>query len=372
MLKWFFVMLLFVASVDLAACPLCLGAFNASAAEQLLDTQHAVLARPSAIGDSYRVVAVIKGTRPAAGVIAGAAVHFKSEIPAKGKTLLLVRDDSLPMWVSVGAIGVDHAGWLRQLAAGKHPDEMSAAEWRARVILMLPYLENPEPLVADIAYGEFGGAPYATLLTVKPRLSAAAIRGWLADPELASRQPVYLLLLGIAGNAQDADRLERQLAAAWRAGDATNLGAMIAADLQLRGPARMAWVDAAYMRDHKRTTPELEAALLALSVHGTSNVSIPRERVIESYRLFMNEHRDIAGFVARDLAAWQYWDAVPAYVALLRSDVRQQYPSLVASVMYVRQSPGGAAIELPSPQVKAAEQSTAVLRNARTIPMQPQ
>ena len=372
MTRWFFMVVLFAAIGDLAACPLCLGAFNASAAEQLLDAQHAVLARPNADGGSYRVVAVIKGARPAGGTIAGAAVHFKGATPDNGKTLLLVRDDTLPMWVSVGAIGLEHAGLLRQLAAGKHPVEMSAAEWRARAALMLPYLENPEPLIAEIAYGEFTGAPYATLLTVKSRLSAAAIRGWLADPQLASRQPLYLLLLGIAGNAQDADRLERQLAAAWRAGDATNLGSMIAADLQLRGPARMAWVDAAYMRDHKRTTPELEAALLALSVHGTSNVAIPRARVIESYRLFIDEHRDIAGFVARDLAAWQYWEAVPAYVALLRSEVRQQYPSLVASVMYVRQSPGGAAIDLPSPQAKAADQSTAVLRNASTIPMQPQ
>ncbi len=44
---------------------------------------------------------------------------------------------------------------------------------------------------------------------------------------------------------------------------------MIAADLQLRGPSRMAWVDAKYMGDRQRSTRELEAALLALSVSET-------------------------------------------------------------------------------------------------------
>jgi hypothetical protein len=71
---------------------------------------------------------------------------------------------------------------------------MNAEEWRARVALMLPYLEPREPLVAEIAYGELAAAPYAALLAAKPRLAAPAIRRWLADPERMARQPLYLLL----------------------------------------------------------------------------------------------------------------------------------------------------------------------------------
>ena len=72
--------------------------------------------------------------------------------------------------------------WLRQIAAGKRSSDMSADEWRARVALMVPYLEHHEPLVAEIAYGELAAAPYAALLAAKPRLDAPAIRRWLADP----------------------------------------------------------------------------------------------------------------------------------------------------------------------------------------------
>ena len=341
---------LLFASVDLAACQLCIGAFRSSAADQLVEMPQAVLALPIANGSQYRVVEVIKGEQPAGKIIDVAAVQLKAPLDGSSKTLLLVSDKGWPMWVSLGAIGTRHAGWLRGLAAGKRSIEMNEDEWRSRVALMQPYLEYREPLVAEIAYGELAAAPYTALLTLKPRLSAPAIRRWLVDPKLAERGPLYLLLLGIAGSAQDADALERHLEAAWQSADATNLGSMIAANLELRGPARLAWVDAKYMRDHQRSTRELEGVLLALSVHGNANAAIPRDRVIQSYRTFMLEHKDVAGFVAQDLAAWHYWDAVPEYVALMKSNVRQQYPSRVAVVAYLRQSPSGNIIDLALPE----------------------
>ena len=142
-----------------------------------------MLAVPTADPSSYRVVEVIKGERPPNGMIEEGS--FQADAAASGSTkpLLLVRDASWPTWVSEGAIGAEHAQWLRQLAAGKRWTEMNADEWRVRVALMLPYLENPEPLVAEIAYGEFASAPYAALRTLKPRLDAAKLRRWVDDPQ---------------------------------------------------------------------------------------------------------------------------------------------------------------------------------------------
>ena len=51
---------------------------------------------------------------------------------------------------------------------------------------------------------------------------AAALRQWLADPQLAARAPLCLLLLGISGNAQDAAAIEQRLEAAWESGDTAN------------------------------------------------------------------------------------------------------------------------------------------------------
>ena len=361
------------ASAGAIACPLCMGALQQSKAQELVAAPHAVLAAPTADPKRFRVIEVVKGERPASGTVEGGYPRngpaFEAAGSTSGKAVLLVRDDLFPTWTILGTIGADHLGWLRRLAAGKPAAEMDAEDWRARGALVLPHLESREPLAAEIAYGELAAAPYPALRTLKARLDAPAVRRWVADPERLARQPLYLLLLGIAGRAQDADGLEQRLDAAWAAGDATNVGPMLAADLELRGPARMAWVDARYLRDRRRSTRELEAALLALSVQGNANGVIPRERVIQSYRTFIEEHRDVAGFVAQDLATWQHWDAVPEYVALMKSSTPQQYPSRMAIAGYLRQylreHPTASAIDLPLPGV--ADPPAGVARMASPV-----
>jgi hypothetical protein len=345
---WVLATALLLASPGLLACPICMGAGQPSTARQVADSTHAVLAVPTAEAGRFRVIEVIKGERPSASTIEGGyprAGPAAGAGMAKGAPLLLVREEPLPTWVILGAIGREQTGWLRKLAAGKRSEAMSAEDWRARVALVVPYLENRQPLVAELAYGELAAAPYAAMQSAKPGIDARAVRAWLADPALAARQRLYLLLLGIAGNARDAAALEQRLDAAWNSRDAANLAPMLAADLELRGAARMTWVEEKYLRDRARSAPEIGAALLALSVHGNADGAIPRERVIQSYRMFMAEHREIAGYVAQDLAAWRYWDAVPEYVALMKSDVRQQLPSRVAILAYLRQSPSAAARE---------------------------
>jgi len=363
-----FVALFLCASSVATACPLCLGAFQPSVAQRLVELRHVMLAQPSANGRDYRVLAVIKGDRPEGEIIPAEAIQLDFVAPPTA-TLLLVRDDAWSMWLGVGAITVEHASWLRQIARGKRSSDMNADEWRARVALMLPYLEHQEPLLAKIAYGELAAAPYAALQTAKPRLVAPAIRRWLADPELSARRPLFFLLLGIAGDARDAAALEEQLEASWMAGDATNLGSMIAADLQLRGLSRMAWVDTKYMGDRLRSTRELEAALLALSVLGNANDAIPRERVIQSYLMFIREHQELAGFVAWDLAAWQHWGAAPLYLAIVKSNVRQHFASHVAIFKYLQQSLAGNKIDLEVSKTGASDRTSA---ERSAIPMLPQ
>ena len=330
-------------NVGASACPLCLGAGQSSKAQQLVATPQAVLAVPTADAGRFRVIQVIKGEAPPDGMVEG---DYPRNAPAPSgvkstdaRPLLIVRDDPLPTWIIFGTIDVARADWLRALAAGKPAAEMSPEEWRGRVALVVSHLNDPEPLAAELAFAELRAAPYAALRAAKPLFDATALRRCLADPELAKRHPLCLLLLGISGNAQDGATLEERLQALWQSGDATNLSAMLAAYLELRGVERVAWIESNYLADPKRSSPEIQAALLALSVHGNTNGAITRARVIQSYRVFMKAHPEIAGDVAPDLAAWHDWDAVPDYLALMRSGVRQQYPSRLAMLDYLQQSP---------------------------------
>jgi hypothetical protein len=126
---------------------------------------------------------------------------------------------------------------------------------------------------------------------------------------------------------------------------------MLAADLELRGPSRVGWIEQAYFADRTRTLPEIEAALLALGVHGGANAAVPRDRVIAAYRFFIRERKAMAGFVAQQLADWEYWDVTAEYVALLESDAVKDPASHFAVVNYLHRSPRAAA--------KAALQSIA-------------
>jgi hypothetical protein len=223
------------------------------------------------------------------------------------------------------------------------PSELTERQWRERLALVVPYLEHPEPLAADIAYGEVSRAPYVAMRSLRSLLQAARITRWLDDPNLASRRSTYTLLLGIAGGADDAAGLERRLDTAWRSGDAANLAAMLAADLELRGPSRVDFIEQRYFADRDRTMPEIEAALLALSVHGGADAAVPRVRVIAAYRRFIRERKPMAGFVAQELADWGSWDATPDYVALLTSDAVKDPASHFAIVNYLQRSPHAAA-----------------------------
>jgi len=73
-------------------------------------------------------------------------------------------------------------------------------------------------------------------------------------------------------------------------------------------------------------------------VHGDANRTVPRERVIQAYRVFIRERPPMAGFVAPQLADWNYWDATVEYATLLKSNVIKDPASEFAVVNYLQQA----------------------------------
>ena len=322
---------LLLAGETALACPLCIGTAARSPSQDLEELSHAVLAVPD--GKQYRVVAVIKGDAPA-----GSITQVAGQAPTHAGRLLLVRDEQWPMWVILGQVGATEAPALRVLAA-ERPAEADVAAWQRRLDVAIPRLVSREPLMAELAYGACASAPYAALRAARPDLEVAKVRALAADPASGTRRSLYLLLLGIVGDAQDAESLEMQIEADWTAHATTDLSSMLAADLELRGAARVAWIEEKYLRNPSRTVAETQAALLALSVQANSRGPIPRERVIEAYMAFIHAHPDMAGFVAPELAEWGYWDATPEFAAILQLNLRQHDDSRAAIVAYLQQSP---------------------------------
>jgi hypothetical protein len=354
---------LLISGTAAVACPLCYEAARQTVTiGQRLDmADRVVLAVPLAGANQHRIVEVVKGKAVAGDIIADPTDLDAVAAPACDPCLL-VRDPLASQWSGLGTIRAEYADWLRQLVAtvfvkGDRPrptwpsnmqasSTLSYAGWRQRIALVLPYLENSDPLAAQIAWGELARAPYTIMDVARSRIDAAAVASWLDDPKLASRHPAYTLLLGFVGGPADVARLEQHIEAAWSSHDATNLAAMIGADLELRGPSRVGWVEAKYFADRSRTMPEIEAALLALNVHGDANRTVPRQRVIQAYRAFIRERPPMAGFVAQQLADWDYWDATTEYAALLKANAIKDPASEFAVVNYLqRAASANAALE---------------------------
>jgi len=350
--QWLIGLFLVIPTAAVVACPLCFEAARRVITDglQLDMADRVALAVPAA--QRYRIVDVIKGNDGAGDIVTDPVMGC--DVAAGGGPCLLVRDRLAPQWTSLGTIRAEYADWLRQLAAtlrieGERPRlawplnmqtsaGLSYAGWRQRVALILPNLENEDPLVARIAWGELARAPYVVMDVARSRVDATTVARWLDDPKLVSRHAAYILLLGFVGRPADADRLERRLDAAWNSHDATNLAAMIGADLELRGPSRVSWVEARYFADRTRTMPEIEAALLALNVHGDANGTVPRERVIQAYRAFIRERPPMAGFVAQQLADWGCWDVATEYATLLRSNAIKDPASEFGIVNYLQRA----------------------------------
>lgn len=355
---------LLISAAAAVACQLCYEAVRqmVTIGQRLDMADRAVLAVPFADANRFRIVEVVKGKDAVGDIIADPPTGLGEATAPGSEPCLLVRDPFASQWTDLGTIRAEYADWLRRVAAtalvkGDRPrptwpsnmqtsSTLSYAGWRQRVALVLPYLENSDPLAAQIAWGELARAPYAILDVARSQIDAAAVESWLDDPKLVTRYAAYTLLLGFVGGPADAARLEQHIEAAWSSHDATNLAAMIGADLELRGPSRVGWVEAMYFADRSRTMPEIEGALLALNVHGDVNRTVPRQRVIQAYRAFIRERPRMAGFVAQQLADWDYWDAATEYAALLKSNTITDPASHFAVVNYLqRAASANAALE---------------------------
>jgi hypothetical protein len=314
------------------ACAICLSAVSVTSGDRLDATERAVLAMPDGAG--LRVVAAVKGNDAVGAAIAEAALVPEPVAPAEGLALLLAHNALAGTWTSLGATDPANAGWLADVASSAGPE---------RLALVAPRLEDPDPLVADIAHDEIALSSYAAMAGIVDRLDPDRLRAWAADSEIGPRRATYILLLGLAGGLDDAREIEARLDAARRAQDAALVAALLAADLELRGAERVGWIEETYLADPARTLPEIEAALLALAVHGDTDRAVPRQRVVAAFRRFIRARPAMAGFVAPELVEWQAWEASGDYAALIEAGAVTDPAEEFAILSYLRQSPDPAA-----------------------------
>lgn len=350
-----------------SACELCIQAANErlTLVDQLAFADRVVLASPDGESGQLKIVLTIKGGdqvgallaepfqplqgKPLRDAFATAAETSRSE------PLLLVSDGFHPSWTSLGTIGEENADWLRALAATVgYPDidpgglaqrmepglqHAQEAIWRERVLHALPHLGGGLHTVEEeLAWSEIIRAPYGSLAVVAGQLPPDEVAEWLDDPAFASHIGGVLHLYGFVGGTEGGERVRERLMRAAEAHDAAALAPLLAAHLELEGPSRVDWIEAAYFADRSRSVAEIQAVLLALKLQGQANAAVPRARVIAALRRFIAERPPMAGSVALTLANWDYWGAKGDYEVILASGAIADPASEFAVTLYLQRA----------------------------------
>jgi len=317
------------------ACPFC-SAVSLTFAQEIAQSQAAAIVRlvePPAAGSlspradgplpkgTFAVVEVLKGGDCIAEAgHAGADGTPIETILLEEKpvgTLFLLMGIEPPKLVWSSPIPVSERGveYLRKLASlpEKGPD---------RLAFFQRHLEDPDETLARDAYDEFAVAPYADVRGLADRMDPTQLLQWIENPKVqANRRRLYATMLGACGTPADADRIGAILAnqdlGPEKAEVRSGLDALIACYVTLKGPAGLDLVDDLFLRRRDREIPftETYAAVMALRFLGEESDRVPKERVIASLRLLLQEPK-LADLVIADLARWQDWSAIDRLVEL--------------------------------------------------------
>jgi hypothetical protein len=318
------------------ACPFC-SAVSLTFAQEIAQSDAAVIARlvepptpgslsPRADGPlprgRFAIVEVLKGGDLLAGQGLGPAdgeieTILLEEKPAGTLYLLMGVEPPRLVWSSPIRVSDRAVDYLRKLAdlPEKGPD---------RLAFFMQHLEDEDDSLARDAYDEFAISPYADVRGLENRMDSTQLLAWIENPKVqANRRRLYATMLGVCGTRADAARIGRLLAEEDLTPDEaearSGLDALIACYVTLEGPAGLDLVDRLFLRrrDRDQDIPfaETYAAVMALRFLGEESDAVPRQRVLASLRLLLDEPK-LADLVIADLARWEDWSVIDRLVTL--------------------------------------------------------
>ncbi len=346
------------------ACPFC-SAVSLTFAQEIEQSQVAVIAKlvkrpdpgalaPRAEGPlpkgAFEVVEVLKGSDllEAAGHSGAGAkpieTIFLDEKPVGSLFLLLAVEPPQLVWSSPIAITEKTVGYLKKLPSlpASGPD---------RLAFFQEHLEDPDEVLARDAYDEFAIASYADLKGLEDRMDPSQLLAWIEDPKVqASRRRLYATMLGVCGTKADAERIARILTGEGLGEKATELraglDALIACHATLTGEEGLDLVDRLFLDRSRKDVPftETYAAVMALRFLGEEKGIVPRERVVRSLRLLLDEPK-LADLVIADLARWEDWTVLERLVEIFEKATSDNIFVREPIVNYLRACPKPEAAE---------------------------
>ncbi len=238
------------------------------------------------------------------------------------------------------------------------PNEVTAASWDylakmpppatdpakqiERLAYFLNYLEHPELLVSNDAYGEFASAPYDIIKPLSDRMPREKLRQWVTSSDTpVTRLGLYGLLLGLCGTEEDAAAMEQKILVPdsdFRLG----IEGVMSGYLIIRGEDGLQVLEDSKMKAKTFTNKDGEELKLPFSeTYATMQTlrfmwtyepdRIPKQRLKESMRILL-ERPELADLVIADLARWKDW-GVQDRLMEMYADEEYDIPSIKRAIV---------------------------------------
>jgi hypothetical protein len=230
------------------------------------------------------------------------------------------------LWLALGRPAADGGPALEWETLAV--DEMSAAYIVRAPSTRLPvgerlkyfcrFLENPDALVADDAYAEFGRAPFDEVAKLSELLPMDSMRRWLDDPGVPElRKGFYGMALGLASNSSERaantaclEQLLRRPASDFRSG----FDGLLAGYLLLDGEKALAEIERRWLIPPGAPLGDVLHAMTALRFYHEYGRAIGSRRLAAALAHLI-QRPEVAPQAIIDLARWQAWECLPQVVA---------------------------------------------------------
>ncbi len=207
-----------------------------------------------------------------------------------------------------------------------------------RLVFFQEYFENEESVIAFDAYDEFAIADYNDLIAMKDRIKREQIIQWINDPEIrVDRRRLYFTMLGVCGQADDVEMLE-ELIRSKEEDKLAGLDSLVACYLLLKKSDGLPLIEERFLKDPEIDFRDANAVLSALRFHGTEVEVIPRIRLAQSARLFL-DRPELADMVIPDLARWEDWSVMDQLVEMFETASEDNQWIRVPIITYLKACP---------------------------------
>lgn len=299
-----------LAPVPADACPFC-SAPSMTLTEQLTGADTAVLVKwvsgkPAKLSDAgsteFEVVEVVH--QDGGGKLKPGSkldlIRFRTGKPGDLFLLLGTLGGQNIEWGS--PLEVSKAGFEYMKNSPK-PDQPAVK----RLSYFLKYLENPDQMISDDAFGEFANAAYSDVVQLSKDLPREKLRTWLTTNSVSpGRIGLYGMMLGLCGTDEDTALMERKI---FDGKEDFRLGidGVMGGYLLLAREKGLALLEEKKLKDKSAPFSETYAAMQAVRfmwTYGDNRIS--QERLRQSMRILL-ERPELTDLVIADLARMKDW-----------------------------------------------------------------